>query len=262
MNNVPTVSSARGVFDIFMPGLFLFLNLGLVVYLLPFVDSDTRAFFGAVVQDEALLLVLTIGCGYLIGVLLRLRQTQYPDRWSAWWRRTFSGYTRGKSEDVNLWAEEEFPYIGWIGKVCKQYLSPEAQRFYDATWAPRKQVGQNRQFFNFCKVMINSVDARSADEINAAEALSRYIAAMFFAVAIAFILILITAIWLWSAGQAMMGLLVLLLVYLLALIVILSYFRFVRIREVEIVFAASLKNRSIFEEELVATIASSSSKTD
>jgi hypothetical protein len=243
--SIPPIGGIRGIFDIFVPGMFLFLNLGLVTYLLPFLDSGTRDFINASTSKDAkevLILMIVISFSYLIGVLLRLFRTEFPDKCSAAWLRNFHPH--------DLWASEEFPYIGWIEEVCKQYLSPEALSFYYKIWAPRKREGQNRQFLNHCKVMINSVDERAANEFNAAEALSRYIAAMFLALVIVFPLILVTATLRYIyAGQVTVGLVIILLAYLAALVVILSFFRFARIKEVEIVFAASFKNRSIFEEK-------------
>ena len=70
---------------------------------------------------------------------------------------------------------EAFPYIGWVEEACRQYLPPEALQFYKKIWAKRKQVGENKQFINFCKIIISSSDERAANEIYAAEALYRVI---------------------------------------------------------------------------------------
>lgn len=253
--NIPAIGVARGVFNIFIPGLFLFLNLGLVVYVLPFVDKGTKDFIESVPSSPALILVVTLGFGYLIGVLLRLFRTELPDKWSAAWLRRFHRHARKQNNEFALWAIEEFPYVGWIGEVCDKFLPPDALEFYEKSWAPRKRNGQNRQFFNFCKVMINSVDKRAASEINAAEALSRYVAAMFFALALASPLILATIILHYiHFGEIVIGLVIILLAYLFAVIVILNYLRFLRIKEVEIVFAASYKNKSIFEEKAATAV--------
>ena len=49
-----------------------------------------------------------------------------------------------------------------------------------------------------------------------------------------------------SFGKIMVPLLLIVVVYLLAIVAILNYFRFIRIKEVEIVFAATFRHRSIF----------------
>ncbi|GAI26286.1 unnamed protein product, partial [marine sediment metagenome] len=43
--NIPTIGGARGIFEIFVPGVFLLLNLAVAVFLLPFIDEDTKNFF-------------------------------------------------------------------------------------------------------------------------------------------------------------------------------------------------------------------------
>ena len=257
--DISTIGIARGIFDILVPGVFLLLNLGLVVYSLPFVDQQTKDFMNATAGNSAVILVIALCFGYLIGVLLRLFRTEVADHCSVAWLRLVHPDARKKRNEL-WWAREKFPYICWIGEVCKHYLSAghsesaeppepsEIQRFYKEIWYPRRRDGQNRQFFNFCKVMINSVDERAASEINAAEALSRYIASMFCALVLSSILISITVILrCYHFGQITVGLVALLFAYLFAVLVILTYFRFVRIREVEIVFAASFRNKSIFD---------------
>ena len=251
--NIPAIGVVRGLFNVFVPGTFLLLNLILVVYVLPFVDQDTKRFIERLTSDSGMIFVLALCFGYLIGALLRMLRTEFPDKCSAAWLRRFNPHARKKTGDFVLWATEGFPYIGWIGEVCKGFLPPEALEFYEEVWAPRKRKEQNRQFFNYCKVMINSVDERSATEFNAAEALSRYIAAMFLALVLISILIAITTILHYFYFHTVSaGLIALLVVYLTAIVVILGRLRFLRIKEVEIVFAACFKNKSIFEEKIPA----------
>jgi hypothetical protein len=102
---------------------------------------------------------------------------------------------------------------------------------------------------NFTKVIIASNDERSANEIYAAEALTRYIAGMFYALTFAFILILsVLTFEILASGQFRYGLVVVLLAYFLAIIVIIQNFRRIRIKEVETIFAASFRNKSLFEK--------------
>jgi len=249
--NIPAIGVVRGLFDVFVPGTFLLLNLILVVYLLPFADQDTKRFIEELASNSGTIFVLALCFGYLIGVLLRMLRTEFPDRCSAALLRRFHSRARKKNGDFQLWAIEEFPYIGWIGEVCEKFLPPEALQFYKTAWAPRKRKGQNRQFFNYCKIMVNSVDERAATEFNAAEALSRYTAAMFFTLVLASLLVAITTtLHYFYFHIVSAGLIALLVVYLVAIAVILAYLRFLRVKEVEIVFAACFKNKSIFEEKI------------
>ena len=171
-----------------------------------------------------------------------------PDHLSAWWLRTFTRKARQGDGTFRLWATEEFPYFGWIEQICKLYLPPEALDFYSKTWGHRKQGQQNKQFFTFIKVLINSHDERAAEEMYAAEALSRYIAGMFYALCLAFVSMLITVIVSYIVShQILTGLIIVLCAYFLVIVVILAHYRLIRIKE-EVVFAASLRNKSIFEE--------------
>lgn len=252
--NIPTIGVVRGLFDVFVPGTFLLLNLILVVSLLPFTEQVTVDYIEELSSDSGMLVLLALCFGYLLGILLRMLRTEFPDKCSARWLRLFNRRVRRKSGDFHLCVAEEFPYVGWIGQVCKRYLPPEMLDFYNKTWAPRNREGhkekQNRQFFNYCKIMLNSVDERSATEFNAAEALSRYIAAMFFALLVSSVLIVATTVLYYIDTQTVLvGPIALLVVYAIAILVILSRLRFLRIKEVEIVFVACYVNKDIFEEK-------------
>lgn len=248
--NIPTIGGARGIFEYFVPGIFLLLNLGVATYLFPFTDPETRNGLLAAASDPGVTLVVGVSFGYLIGVLLRLFQTDLPDRLSAFWmRRVRRLEARQADGKYKLWAVEHFPYFGWIEQICRLYLPAEALDFYEKTWGRRTQGQQNKQFFTFIKTMINSVDPRAAEEMYAAESLSRYIAGMFYALSFACFALLITILAVLTVtGQLLTGLVILFGLYLLAITGILAHYRFIRIKEVEIVFAASFKNRALFEE--------------
>jgi hypothetical protein len=247
--NIPTIGGARGIFEFFVPGVFLLLNLGFATYLFPYTDTETKNGIAAAASSPALALIIGISFGYLIGVVLRLFQTDLPDRLSAAWLRSFDRRARQEDRKFKLWAIEEFPYFGWIEQTCKLYLPSAALDFYQKTWGQRKQGEQNKQFFTFIKTIINSDDERAADEMYAAESLCRYIAGMFYALCFACLSLLIPIVASYLVlGQVLMGLIIILAVYLFMIAEILAHYRFLRIKEVEIVFAASYKNRALFEE--------------
>jgi hypothetical protein len=247
--NIPTIGGARGIFEIFIPGMFLLLNVGAVVYVFPFTDIETKNLITTAASNPAIALVIFVGFGYLIGVLLRLLRTDLPDQWSAAWIRKFHQHARQKNGEFALWVSDDFPYIAWIGEMCKLCLPPDAQIFYDKVWATRKRTGQNKQFFNYCKVLINSKDEKAANEIYIAESLTRYISDMFYALLFAFVLIFVTVIVQYSiVHQVTLGLVIILIAYLVALAVIVDHFRFIRIKEVETVFVASFHNRELFQQ--------------
>ena len=66
---IPTIGGARGIFEIFIPGVFLFLNLTAVVYLFPFIDEDTKNYLLSCSSNPFLSLIIIICFGYLIGVI-------------------------------------------------------------------------------------------------------------------------------------------------------------------------------------------------
>jgi len=247
--NIPTIGGARGIFEIFVPGMFLLLNLGIVVYMFPYTDNETKNLIATAASSPAIALVIVVGFGYLIGVLLRLLRTESPDQWSAAWLRKFDADARQENGQFKLWATEDFPYIGWMAEVCKEYLPPDAQAFYDEVWAKRKRAGQNKEFFNYCKVLINSKDERAANEIYAAESLTRYMSGMFYALVVAFILILVTIpLRYFLASQLTIGLVIILIAYLVAIVEIIQHFRFIRIKEVQTVFTATFQNKELFRQ--------------
>ncbi len=251
--NIPTIGGSRGIFEIFVPGTFLLLNLSIIVYMFPFTDNETRRLIAAGASSPASALIIAISFGYLMGVLLRLFPIDFPDKLSANWLRLFTRPEHPK--ETRLWATEAFPYIGWIGESSDLFLFPGAKNFYDKTWGNRKLLGQNKQFFNFIKVVISSIDEKAANEIYAAEALSRYISGMFYALSFSFLLMLITILISWAVnGQILGGLIFIAVAYLFAMIAILARLRFIRIKEVEAVFAASFKNKGIFEDSATTGI--------
>ncbi|HEU0291128.1 MAG TPA: hypothetical protein VFR47_00225 [Anaerolineales bacterium] len=249
--NIPTIGGARGIFEYFVPGIFLLINFGLSAYFFPYTNDETKRGILAAASNPALAVIVGVSFGYLIGVVLRLFQTDLPDRLSAAWLRRFHRKARQHDRKFSMWAVEQFPYFGWLEQSCQLYLPAEALDFYRKTWGRRKQGEQNKQFVTFMKALINSGDARAADEMYAAESLSRYIAGMFYALCFACVSILVTIITSYLAsGSILMGLSVLLFSYLFAIASILAHYRFIRIKEVEIVFAASFRNRILLEEAI------------
>lgn len=248
--NIPTIGGARGIFEFFVPGVFLLLNFAFATYISPYTDAETKTGFAAAFSSPALALIIGVSFGYLIGVVLRLFQTDLPDRLSAVWLRTFDRRARQEDRKFKLWATEQFPYFGWIEQLCKLYLPVEALDFYQKTWGQRKQGMQNKQFITFVKTMINSDDQRAAEEMYAAESLCRYIAGMFYALCFACLSLLIPVVVSYLvSGQVLISLIIVLGIYLFMIVEILAHYRFIRIKEVEIVFAASYKNRALFEEQ-------------
>jgi len=249
--NIPTIGGTRGIFEIFIPGVFLLVNIGGAFYLLPYTDQATKDSLLTAISNPVLGLIIIICFGYLLGILLRLFRMEIPDNLSAWWLKTFSRKARVGKGQYKLYATEDFPYIGWMEQVCKEYLPPEAMQFYKKEWVNRKRDGRNKQFFNFSKILIASCDERAASEVYAAEALTRYIAGMFYALSMAILLIGLALVWNFSlTGQVSSGPVIILGFYFLAILVIIQNFRRIRIKEVEVVFSASLLTVKTLEKKI------------
>ena len=120
--NIPTIGGTRGIFEIFVPGVFLLLNIGGVLYLSPFIDQNTKDLLLSASSSPVLGLVIAICFGYLIGILLRLLPVDLADNLSAGWLRRFSrAATKGKKHET-LFASEAFPYIEYMEETSRHVL--------------------------------------------------------------------------------------------------------------------------------------------
>ena len=241
-------SAARGFFERLMPGVFVLVNILVTfgVFMSAFgtehLQEETRLFL----MNPSYALALTLSFGYLLGVVLRLFRTQLVDSWSAW----FIGTVRPS------WRNEPFinaPFFfnDWMREKCQSRFSPAVVDFYDRYWASRylSDGSKNTSFFNLCKALITKVDRESASEVFAAEALSRFVAGSFYALALSFVLVLVDAIVVFPYFGPQLGYLTLgvALIYFLLILGILREFRFLRCKEVDVVFNACFVNRKEFE---------------
>ncbi len=145
MTKIPAIGGARGLFEIFVPGVFLLLNVG-IAYNLLYTETEMGKDIKVAVSDPVSSVVVIICFGYLTGLLLRLFSTDRPDEWSAKLHRILGSKTG---------TPEKFPYIGRVGERCKKYLPLDVQEFYSQVWKDRKQKNdrENKMFFNFCKTV-------------------------------------------------------------------------------------------------------------
>ncbi len=256
-------SEARGFFEIFVPGAFLMLNLLVGKYLM--LDDKGKEVLARIAGNQTLALIAAISFGYLLGVLLRLCRTELPDRLSAWFLRKFDPRSRDNGRDsrgwwlrallperlgakryaagfyweYKAWANKPFPYVRWIRSLTSRSLPDEVERFCATHWDPPEGKVHDREFLNFFKVLVSAIDPEANRQINAAEALSRYVAGMFYALLSALAFMCVTVVRSQLAGQFV---LLLMLIYAVALVGILANFRFIRTKEVETVFATLFGN--------------------
>ncbi|MEK6409485.1 MAG: hypothetical protein AABN34_21380 [Acidobacteriota bacterium] len=240
MNTVPTIGGARGVFEIFVPGVFLFANLLGCVYGLSFTDAGTRALITGLASTPSLTILVSVPFAYLVGVILRLFRADRCDRLSMLFLRLIRSKARRATGD---WARESFPYNKWLGAVAQERLPAGADEFYRSIWKDRT----TKQFINFCKVVVACGDPAAAVEIYVAESLTRYISGMFYALLLATVMMLaLAASTAFAEGRVHGPALLLTAFYVAGVLVILRSFHFIRIKEVETIFAASFKNRHLF----------------
>lgn len=237
MKDVPGIASAKGVFDIFIPGAFLLIHV--IALIGTSGGSDAVVGSGAtVLTSNSLLAIAAFVCfGYLMGVLLRLLKTETADRLSG---HFCSFFTRKRWPEGQRYLTEEFPYFGYLEDVACHRLSPDECVFFRKVWLPRAAARGNRQFFNHCKIIINAVDERSGAEALAAEAMTRYVSSMFYALCCCFVLVL--AMLVISPSVVLAAILG---AYLTAIFIILRNLRLLRFKEAEAVFSATYHNHAV-----------------
>lgn len=247
MQNFRTIGGPGGVFHILVPGVFLFLNLVGCAYLFPLTPQETREDIERVLGNPAMGVVIIVGFGYLIGVILRIFRSEYPDQWSARFLRFYDKNARPPENDKNRYAYEDFPYTQWVGTSIRN-LPNDVREFYSNIW----MKSNSRHFFNFSKILVISEDERAANEIHAAESLCRYISGMFYALVTSALLSIAVIISQVLALQVPnIVLLVLSAGYSIALLGILVNYRFMRIKEVHTVFYSAYKNSDLFQRSTV-----------
>jgi hypothetical protein len=251
--DVPAIGKTRGIFEIFVPGVFLVINITGVLYLLAQNIKSIGSlaeFIRYIIGQPSLIIIILICFGYLIGMILRLLMTDLPDRLSAWYHRFFHRKTSTKSDgSYKSWSIEKFPYIEFMGELVLHNLSERSSpiyKFYRKVWEPRKRKDGNKRFFNFCKTMLlREGNEMTVMELNTNESINRYISGMFYSLLISFLLILLT-IPFQSKSEVILSLFFILLSYLIGLWNIISRFRFIRIKEAQTLFDACYKNKEWF----------------
>ncbi len=250
--NFPT-STARGFFEILMPGIFLLLNVLVTLYLLAILTiPGSKEVLNSIVKtisNPALGIILFIILGYPLGVVLRLLRNEKIDKRSAKYIKFLKPQCRGKH-----FLEDSFFYNNWMYEKSIKLLPEGVSNFYEKYWLDKDRAdgATNTIFFNFCKTIIAKYDPQSGSEIFAAEALSRFLAGSYYALQISFFLMLINAFFLYKIVSFSASFIAIFIVtgYGFLLHVILSQFRFLRCKEVDTVFHACFANREHFEKLL------------
>lgn len=246
MQYVPSIKQSGGIFEIFVPGIFLFINC-LAALLIAFLNEIQAA--KEILNSPALIafsLILFTCFGYLLGMMLRLLKTSIPDNFSAWVNRNRKRYWRLDKDKMPKWATEKFPFIGWMGINVKNCLPPEAYQFYMQVWNERNLPEGNLRFFNYCKNILDKKDNPIMLEIMATEATMRFLSGMFYSL-IASMLILALVLFVTEHGMQNWHFITFAIgLYAVCLRVITLNFRFYRCKETEILFDATYQNKELF----------------
>jgi hypothetical protein len=251
--DVPAIGKARGIFEIFVPGAFLLINLTIVLYLLSKSVNSLNIlhkYLSYIVDQPGLIIIILVCFGYLIGMILRLFMTDIPDKLSAWYHRFFHRKkTRRQDGSLRSWSTEKFPYIECIGELILRDLCDKSSpifEFYSKEWLPRKREKGNKRFFNFCKTMLlRQGNEMTVMELNTAESINRYISGMFYSLSLSFVLIL-CALPFQSNFVFKIISLCILISYFVGIWNIISRYRFIRLKEVQTLFDACYKNKDWF----------------
>jgi hypothetical protein len=237
MKDIPGIGTAKGVFDIFVPGVFLLLHVVAFIVLCAGSDPFIRNLTNSSMSSTLLTTAAFVCFGYLVGVLLRLLKTEMPDKLSGLfcaflWRKS-------RAEGHTTYLKEPFPFFEYLKHVTSKKLPPDAHLFFMDCWSPcaDKSKSGNRQFFNYCKLIINAEDERSGTEVYAAEAMTRYVSSMFYALLGAMVLTILMAISLSSTVLYFIA-----VAYVFAVLVILWNLRLLRFKEAEAIFAVTFHN--------------------
>ena len=183
----------------------------------------------------AIAVVAVIAFSYLIGVILRLFKTRITDRISGIICRILFNIRKKPKKSYFF---DQFPFFNYLENLCNIKLPKKAAKFYEKKWKPYFNKNGNREFYNHCKVLLNKDDERNAKDIYSAEALTRYTAAMFYALLFSFIISVVVFI----LKDFNDSFLIVPFFYFLGILGILVNLRFLRVKEVELVFVTTLKN--------------------
>jgi len=259
---IPKIGGAKGIFEIFVPGTFLVINLIVGLFILSFPQlkmfNSVDLELIKILINPISIIVFLICFGYLTGMILRLLRPDKPDK------RSKIRYSKiYKDLDSSIYTSE-FPYISWFKHLFSTNSYPEKSRkIFEKLWLPGEKNKLGKPFFNFYKLIICYNDSKAASEIFSTESVTRYIAGIYYALRISifyFLAIIILLIvdfllsihWFYASMQIpiIVVLIAISIIYYIALRKIISNFRMIRIKEVESVILGSINNYQLILNKL------------
>ena len=247
-------SFTQGFFEILLPGSFLLLNVAAFLCVAVGVSPVSHMMPGTEKWGivEA---VPALGASYILGMVLRMLRTEIPDRVSAW----CLGHIPPRLQEADL-LKESFFYVKWMRERHVPCLPSAAKDFFEGIWAKHYQQpipgvrNPNTDFFNFMKTLFLAIDKNTSEQLMASEAISRFVASSFWALAICTGLLAVDGGVLYFRGLSL-GVhfcVWLFIIYLTVLYGIVRHFRYLRCKEVALVFEVSFAYRNEIEKRLKA----------
>lgn len=243
---VPSIRKSEGIFEIFVPGIFLSIHLlaGLIIVF----RENFKAIFAALktLEITTIFFITFLICfGYLVGMILRLLKASTTDNYA----RLYYKLLFWKKKQ--LWMTDRFPYFQVVRNRVAVDLPANALTFFDQVWRRRADDvdlthRESTRFFNYCKNTLNKKDITLLEDIFAIEVTVRYLSGMFFSLCFASLSLLLAIL---VSGDEFIRhfILTLAAIYGIVAVVLIDRFRKMRIKEVELVFDASYQNRELFE---------------
>jgi hypothetical protein len=155
--------------------------------------------------------------------------------------------------DKHGYLKERFFYPQWMGERYVPSLPAAAAEFFDELWSKHYQEpdpdnpttqNPNTHFFNFIKTLLLAINKETYGQLMASEAVNRFVASSFWALLICTGLLLVDSCLLLVEGVGpMFWCIMLFLLYVAVLYGIIRHFRFLRCKEVALVFDASFAHR-------------------
>lgn len=193
---IPKIANTKGIFEIFIPGTFLIVNMmgSFILFFHSHIDTNLndQSFLVKFLMNPVFCTIILICFGYLAGIVLRLLRPEMPERWSKFYHSKI--HKKYANNDITFF-DSEFPYLEWFDYLFKNRNYPEEYKStFERIWCSGIGIPHKKHFFNFYKLLVCFHDKDVAEEIFSAEAVSRYNVGMFYALLISIVLLFITAV--------------------------------------------------------------------
>lgn len=121
---IPSIRESGGIFEIFVPGVFLLLNVIGTVYFSFKKEVDKWLTDDSSFSKLGLSIMIIICFGYLFGMILRLFRAKTPDQLSSWYHtRNFNLFSSGSFQKDKEWKEKLKDELSSDERITKEDLT-------------------------------------------------------------------------------------------------------------------------------------------